>query len=289
MVTKAKPHLFIGSSSEMKPEVNLIAKHLDDVAIIDKWWESKSFKPMYSTLGSLQFAAWEHDFGLFVFSGDDETTSRGATKISPRDNVVFELGLFLGTLGPDRTFAIRIQGSRKNQRIKIPSDLEGINFPTIKRSQAKLDIASVKTAASEIRDRISQLSFCHNRLNLRLSYDFDRKTSEFRMIINGVSLQPWMELVAQRELFLVSLLEDKFINFENNTSIAVGVPKLVSAFGDDVGLRVKLSPGFSIGKGAVVLGCLILMPKNSTKRKFATIGEMFALGGQLVARVGYEV
>src|SRR5687767_142233 len=93
-VEPPKPRLFIGSSSESQALVNSFAKHLSGAAKVEKWWESKSFRPTTSTLASLQFAVREHDFGLMVFARDDVSKSRGRTSKSPRDNVVLELGLF---------------------------------------------------------------------------------------------------------------------------------------------------------------------------------------------------
>lgn len=285
----AKPRMFIGSSSESKGIVNSYADHLKDVAHVKKWWESNSFRPTYSTLGSLQFAAWEHDFGLFIFSRDDETRSRGGTKPSPRDNVLLELGLFLGTLGPDRTFVSKIQGKRKDQKVKVPSDLDGINLPTVEGSSDPEIQKEIADTAAQFRERVSKLGFCHNRLNIRYSYEYDRKSAEFRMWLNGAQLQIWKELLRDKEFVLVSLLKDDFTDFHKDTRIAIGEPRQLSEFGDDLGLRVAVKRAFTPTKGDIVSGCLILMPKGSSTTAFSTVGSMFNQGGQLVARVGQEI
>ena len=44
------------------------------------------------------------DFAVLVLTPDDITLSRGTTIASPRDNAIFELGLFMGTNGRNRTF-----------------------------------------------------------------------------------------------------------------------------------------------------------------------------------------
>ena len=64
----------------------------------------------------------EVDFAAFVFAQDDWTTTDASRsgEASPRDNVVFEAGLFGGALGMRRTFILHAQGS------KLPSDLLGL-------------------------------------------------------------------------------------------------------------------------------------------------------------------
>ena len=61
------------------------------------------------------------DFAAVLLTPDDKTISRNKRSISPRDNVLFELGLMIGAIGRDRTFFIVQSGSN----IKMPTDLTG--------------------------------------------------------------------------------------------------------------------------------------------------------------------
>ena len=81
-----------------------------------------AFNPGTSTLERLVELTREVDFAAFVFAQDDWTTRgrRGAGQASPRDNVVFEAGLFGGVLGMRRTFILHANGA------KLPSDLLGL-------------------------------------------------------------------------------------------------------------------------------------------------------------------
>ena len=67
------------------------------------------------------------NFAAFAFARDDWTAASplafpptGSGQDSPRDNVVFEAGLFGGVLGMRRTFILHASGS------KLPSDLLGL-------------------------------------------------------------------------------------------------------------------------------------------------------------------
>jgi hypothetical protein len=120
-----KPRIFLGSSGKQEKLLQALARGLEDVALVEPW--TTSFNPGTTTLERLLELAHEVDFAAFVFAQDDWTThspqalpSPGSGQASPRDNVVFEAGLFGGTLGMPRTFILHANGS------KLPSDLLGL-------------------------------------------------------------------------------------------------------------------------------------------------------------------
>ncbi|HKB14833.1 MAG TPA: TIR domain-containing protein [Planctomycetota bacterium] len=119
-----KPRIFLGSSGKQEELLQALTRGLEDVARVEPW--TTSFNPGTTTLGRLLELAHEVDFAAFVFAQDDWTTSSppaspqpGSAQASPRDNVVFEAGLFGGALGMRRTFIVHASGS------KLPSDLLG--------------------------------------------------------------------------------------------------------------------------------------------------------------------
>ncbi|HWI01714.1 MAG TPA: TIR domain-containing protein, partial [Propionibacteriaceae bacterium] len=57
-----------------------------------------------TTLGSLVGQASEVDFAVMVVNSVDTANVRGQTRNIARDNVIFELGLFSGGIGRERTF-----------------------------------------------------------------------------------------------------------------------------------------------------------------------------------------
>jgi hypothetical protein len=116
-----KPRIFLGSSGEQAELLEAIARGLEDIADVELWMTT--FNPGRSTLDRLVELSQEVDFAAFVFAQDDWTTtdpSHSGGQASPRDNVVFEAGLFGGALGIRRTFILHAHDS------KLPSDLLGL-------------------------------------------------------------------------------------------------------------------------------------------------------------------
>lgn len=117
-----QPVLFIGSSSEGRVTAKRLAAALESAHLSVRVWCDDIFAVSETTIESLEQAATEVDFAILVLTPDDITTSRGARRASPRDNVVYELGLFGGALGRKRTFMV-VEATTKQ---KIPTDLLGV-------------------------------------------------------------------------------------------------------------------------------------------------------------------
>ena len=115
-----KPRIFLGSSGKQTKLLQAITRGLGDVAEVEPW--TTTFNPGRNTLDRLVELSREVDFAAFVFAHDDWTASGAseAGEASPRDNVVFEAGLFGGALGIRRTFILHANGS------KLPTDLLGL-------------------------------------------------------------------------------------------------------------------------------------------------------------------
>jgi predicted nucleotide-binding protein len=111
-----KPRIFLGSSGKQEKLLQALTRGLEDVARVEPW--TTSFNPGTTTLERLLELAHEVDFAAFAFARDDWTTNSTSAspptesgQASPRDNVVFEAGLFGGTLGMRRTFILHANGS----------------------------------------------------------------------------------------------------------------------------------------------------------------------------------
>ncbi len=116
------PILFIGCSTEslnIAREIELGLQH-DELNVVV--WANGVFTASDVVIDKLLQAANESDFALFIFSPDDQIVSRGVTSNAPRDNTIFELGLFMGRLERSRTFVLQ----NKNTSVKVPTDLLGV-------------------------------------------------------------------------------------------------------------------------------------------------------------------
>ncbi len=149
----AKPRIFLGSSGKQAKLLQALTRGLGDVADVEPW--TTTFNPGTTTLGRLVELTREVDFAAFVFAQDDWTSADpapadagGAGQASPRDNVVFEAGLFGGVLGMERTFILHANGA------KLPSDLLGL---TCVRYGDATTPAEVKAVNQKLRKAIEAI------------------------------------------------------------------------------------------------------------------------------------
>jgi predicted nucleotide-binding protein len=99
------PAVFIGSSTEGLDVAREIELQLQRDAVTTIWKDGV-FGPTSGFLESLMNVLEQFDFAVMVLSPDDLIESRNQSSSSPRDNVIFELGLFMGRLGRSRVFIV---------------------------------------------------------------------------------------------------------------------------------------------------------------------------------------
>ncbi|QTD43793.1 nucleotide-binding protein [Ottowia testudinis] len=94
------------------------------------------------------------DFAVFAFTPDDVATIRKQEEAIARDNVVFELGLFIGAIGKDRCYIVKPRGVEMH----LPSDLLGMNPADYAVDRPDGDVESALNYACKlIKDRIRDL------------------------------------------------------------------------------------------------------------------------------------
>ena len=157
-----KPRIFLGSSGQQEKLLKALGRGLETVAHVEPW--TTSFDPGTSTLQRLVDLSREVDFAAFVFARDDWTSDSAPTsdspepgQASPRDNVVFEAGLFGSALGMRRTFILHASGA------KLPSDLLGLTTVRYDRATTASEVRSINEKlrkAIESEGRIARIEGC---------------------------------------------------------------------------------------------------------------------------------
>ena len=119
-----KRKVFIGSSSEgakIADEIrDKINKELGDWLECETWKDGGVFSLNRGTLESLVKASRKYDYGIMLASKDDVLIKRYKVFSTMRDNVLFEMGLYLGSLGLQRAFLIT------HDKTALPSDFNGV-------------------------------------------------------------------------------------------------------------------------------------------------------------------
>ncbi len=145
------PSLFIASSTEGLPVACDVQEALefDCHATV---WQQGVFEPSHTVMQDLLHVVARHDFALFIFTPDDALKLRGHAVQVVRDNVVFELGLFIGALGVERCMHLV---PRDAPGLHLPSDLAGLlalEYPSSRPDGNRL--AALGPACNKVRRRL---------------------------------------------------------------------------------------------------------------------------------------
>ncbi|OBQ46464.1 TIR domain-containing protein [Halodesulfovibrio spirochaetisodalis] len=145
-----KPRLFIGSSVESLPIARATGHNLEYDAEVTLW-DSGIFKLSSNALDDLTTTAKHVDFAVFIFTPEDITNIRSAEHHTVRDNVIFELGLFIGSIGKERCFTV----SPRGVELHLPSDLAGLTNATYQANRNDGNLTSALSyACNQIRTEL---------------------------------------------------------------------------------------------------------------------------------------
>jgi uncharacterized SAM-dependent methyltransferase len=123
----AKPKMFVGSSSEARVLIDGLVLNLAlDVDVVP--WDRGVFPLSRTTIESLEVTVGQVDFAAFLLTPEDGLRLREEEFVAPRDNVIFELGLFMGGLGRERCFMIVPAGTRT--AFRTATDFLGMSVTT---------------------------------------------------------------------------------------------------------------------------------------------------------------
>lgn len=148
-----RPRVFVASSTEGLKVAEKIQEGLQHDAEVTLWSQNVFDISSYA-LDDLVKQLDLFNYGIFVFSFDDISIIRKERAKTTRDNVLFELGLFIGRIGRERCFIIM---PKSKQRLHQPTDLLGIRMGIYdpRRSDSNL-LAALGPALTQIKDAMAR-------------------------------------------------------------------------------------------------------------------------------------
>jgi predicted nucleotide-binding protein len=179
------PTLFIGSSAEGLAVAENLQVVLEEHCEASVWTQG-SFGLSGTTIASLLQETQRFDYAALILTPDDLVTRRGHARPAARDNVLFEVGLFIGAIGIERTFLICCQ----DDRLDLPSDLDGVTRLTYKR---RVD-GNLRSALSRVKLAIKAQM---ERLGVRGASAPVLNPAESMSSVPSRSLEEERELLAQ--------------------------------------------------------------------------------------------
>lgn len=114
--------IFIGSSTEQSEIMERVSGWLRQCKHVPVRWNKAIRLGQGTLINQLIRISHEVDGAIFIFAEDDPVKVRGESNLQPRDNVIFEYGLFMGTLGAESVVFVRVG------RAKIATDLQGVVY-----------------------------------------------------------------------------------------------------------------------------------------------------------------
>lgn len=152
---RTKIRIFIISSAEALEIARTIQAAFEHDPFTVVVWTDGVFRASQYAIESLEAELDRSDFALAVVQPDDLTESRGQPFLTPRDNVIFELGFFMGRLGRHRTFLVEPRSD--GDEVKLPTDLKGINTIKYRYKDGGDLSASMGPACHQIRQIINEV------------------------------------------------------------------------------------------------------------------------------------
>lgn len=159
-MAESRPKVFVASASSAEglDVARLVQERLRGWADCSTWKDEDVFRASTPIIENLERALDLFPYAVFVMSPEDSAVIRDQRHLTPRDNVIFELGLFAGRHGLRSAFLLIPRGFK----LHLPTDLDGIvTCPYERRSGPDGPPYDVAAACQEIRRRIEEAERSH--------------------------------------------------------------------------------------------------------------------------------
>ena len=235
-MTVARPAVFIGSSAEGLPIAEAIQSNLDRHAECQIWSQG-FFGLSAGTLETLTRDCHQFDFAVLVLTADDLVQKRGQERRAARDNVLFELGLFMGALGRERTYAVFC----RDHQLDLPSDLAGVTLATFAQPARTNLRAALGPPCVDIREAMGRFGLRPAHVSQTPTEDFTRELAAMRAELakQADTAKEMMSIISKsapaagRDDFLV--LSGSWLSQPSHshiyTRIINGVPRTIYCYG----------------------------------------------------------
>lgn len=195
-----KPTVFIASSSEAKDVAEAVLVKLEEEFRVKLW--TNAFDLSSVTITTLVSKTKEVDYSVFVFYPDDKTIIREKEYNTVRDNVLLELGMFIGTLGLEKCFILAPKSTESTFR--LPIDLAGVtasfyndkeeqyidavtgSCAKIKQSIKKLELQKIKTKSTNEVDMLKQQISSMQSKVWGLNNDIQRANEQTQLFFESI-------------------------------------------------------------------------------------------------------
>ena len=153
--------VFIGSSGEQRSLVDWLTSFIrtEYAGKIQPvpWtipWTGGRF-----TLDNLLRFVDETDAAILFWTADDKTWYRDTVRDEPRDNLVFEAGLFIAAHGQERSQLMipRYEPGDKRAKVAVPSDLAGMTWNQYQWTDGPAEATGLPTTARTVCDLLVTL------------------------------------------------------------------------------------------------------------------------------------
>ncbi len=159
--------VFIASAGKAQPLAEALYNAMTnteqtEIWDVIPWWDKKSEVLRYgqTVIESLKDECRKADLAVTLLTADDYTIKNGKKMMEPRDNCIFEAGLFMGALGLDSKRSVLVTSVTEGS---LPSDFKGIqviNFQSPTKSQfedAKWRSETMSDVAKRLKEHVLKI------------------------------------------------------------------------------------------------------------------------------------
>lgn len=229
---RTRPKVFFCSSVEGVDITRILAAHVEPDFEPCVWIDGYFTAGRYN-VDELERAGSEHDFAVLCGTPDDLLVKRGEEAWALRDNIVFELGLFIGKLGRKRALLV----APRAFTMTLPTDIHGLVIVGYESQVCTMDahdqLIALRSVAADLRRALTASAVEQRALESRV---FKAKMGSARM---NASRRLFEVTLLFRDL-LIELPGDVIESFADpskfndmKATAATRVDKLALAFEDD--------------------------------------------------------